>query len=62
MQQAQLRACRCAYGHMVHRRLRDCLYMYLRIAVRARGVVLAMRCVCATGVLLPPYNLLGMDT
>ena len=46
---------------MVHRRLRDCLYMHLRIAMRARGVVLAMRCVCATGVLLPPDTLLGMD-
>jgi hypothetical protein len=41
VQQAQLRVCGCAYGHMVHRRLRDCLYMYLRAAVRACGVVLA---------------------
>ena len=36
-----LSVCGCAYGHMVHRRLRDCLYMYLRAAVRACGVVLA---------------------
>jgi len=41
VQQAQLRVCGCAYGHMVHRRLRDCLYMYLRVAVRACGIVLA---------------------
>ncbi len=41
MQQARLPSCGCAYGHMVHRRLRDCLYMYLRVALRACGVVLA---------------------
>ena len=41
MQQAQQRAYGCAYGHMVHGGLRESLYMYLRVAVRACGDVVA---------------------
>jgi hypothetical protein len=39
--------------HMVRRGLRDCLYMYLRVAICACALYLRVRCVGATGLLLP---------